>query len=170
MGIVDIILLLCFIPGIVRGISKGFVHQIISLASIFIGAWLAVKFSALVSNWLTNYMQLDPKVLKIISFAIIVLLAILLLYWLGELITNAFKATDMGWLNRLLGLVFSIVKVALILGLLIMLFDGLNDKIHLFKPEVFDDAVLYNALKDFGQSILPFLKSFISGGAAPIEA
>lgn len=170
MGIPDIILLLCFIPAIVRGITKGFVLQLISLISIFIGAWLAVKFSSLVSTWLLSYVQIDPKIMKIVSFAIIVVLAILLLYWVGELLTKVIKVATLGWLNRLLGLVFSVIKVALILGLIIILFDGINEKWHLLKPEVLDEAVIYNALKDFGQSVLPFLKSFINGGAATTVA
>ena len=35
MGILDIILLCCFIPAIVQGISKGFISQVISIHSPF---------------------------------------------------------------------------------------------------------------------------------------
>ena len=45
MGTLDIILLICFIPALVRGIQKGFIEQVISLASIFIGAWMAYRFA-----------------------------------------------------------------------------------------------------------------------------
>ena len=34
MATLDIILLICFIPGIIRGISKGFLEQALSLAGI----------------------------------------------------------------------------------------------------------------------------------------
>ena len=169
MGILDIILLLCFIPGIVRGITKGFVQQLISLASIFIGAWLAVKFSSLVSTWLMKYIELDPKIIKVISFAVIVILAVLLLYWIGQLVSKVIKIATLGWLDKLLGIVFAILKVALVLGLLIMLFEGVNGKLGLVKADTLDDSALYCAIRDFGQTVLPFLKKFISGGNAVIE-
>ena len=165
MGILDIILLCCFIPAIVQGISKGFVKQVISLVSILVGAWAAFKFSSLVSDWLTRYFTLDSKIINVVAFAIIVILAVLLLYWLGELLTKVIKVTALGWINRILGVVFAVAKVALILGLIIMVFEGINSKFGFVKPGVLDDAVVYQFLKTSAQNIFPYLKSFITGGA-----
>lgn len=166
MGILDIVLLLCFIPAIVRGLSKGFIAEIISLVSIILGAWLAFKFSDLASTWLSNYLQLEPKTLHILAFAIIIILTILLLYWLGQLLTKIIKIATLGWLNRLMGMIIGILKVALLLGIIIMVFEGLNDKWHLVKPAVTDEAVVYNALKDFAHTIFPYLKSFVTNAAS----
>ena len=44
MNTLDIVILLLFIPGIVRGISKGFIEQVISLVGIVLSAYLAFKF------------------------------------------------------------------------------------------------------------------------------
>ena len=122
MGILDIVLLVCFVPAIVQGITKGFVQQVISLVSIILGVWLATRFSNLIGSWLATYFTIDPKLLNIIAFAIIVILAVLLLYWLGQLITKVIKIATLGWLNRILGVVLAILKTALILGILILLF------------------------------------------------
>ena len=37
MTILDIVLLACFIPAIVQGLTKGFIQQVISIAAIIIG-------------------------------------------------------------------------------------------------------------------------------------
>lgn len=100
MGILDIILLCCFIPAIVQGISKGFVSQVISILSLILGVWAAFKFSKLMSGWLTNFVQLDPKILNIVSFIAVAVLVILLLYFVGRLITKAFDAASITWRNR----------------------------------------------------------------------
>jgi len=168
MGILDIILLVCFIPAIVQGISKGFVKQVISTISIIVGAWAAFHFSSMVSAWLAQYFTVDPKVLNIIAFSVVVILAILLLYWLGELITKVIKISALGWLNTILGILFGIIKVALILGLLIMVFEGINAKFGLVKPGVLDDAVVYQFLKTSAQNIFPYLKSFVTGAIANV--
>ena len=57
MNLLDIILLILFIPAIIRGISKGFIEQIIALASLFLSAWLAYLFSNTVSGWLGQYVS-----------------------------------------------------------------------------------------------------------------
>lgn len=163
MGILDIVLLICFVPAIVQGISKGFVQQAISLISILVGVWTAGRFSSMVVSWLSSYFTIDPRLLNIISFTIIVVVAILLLYWIGQLLTKVIKIATLGWLNRLLGVVLSIVTTALLLGLLILLFEGINAKFELVKPTKLEDASVYCALRDFGNKVFPFLKSLISG-------
>ncbi|MCQ2182224.1 MAG: CvpA family protein [Bacteroidales bacterium] len=166
MGILDIILLVCFIPAIVQGISKGFVKQAISAISILVGAWAAFRFSRLVSVWLSQYLSIDPKVLNIIAFSVIVILAVFLLFWIGELLTRVIKITALGWLNTLLGILLGVLTVALILGLLIMVFEGMNDKFSIVKPGTLDNAVVYQFLKDFAQTVFPYLKNFVTGAPA----
>lgn len=166
MGILDIVLLLCFVPAIVQGIMKGFVQQVISLVAILVGAWLAFRFSSLIAGWLSAYFTLDPKILNVAAFAIIVILAVLLIYWLGQLITKVIKIATLGWLNRVLGVIFAIAKTALILGLLVMVFESVNGKFGLVKPGKLDDSGVYCLLRNFANSVFPYLKSLVSGGNA----
>jgi membrane protein required for colicin V production len=165
MAILDIILLLCFIPAIVSGISKGFVKQVIDLVAILIAAWAAFHFSKPLGALLAQHVTLDPSVLNVISFVLIAIVAALLLNLVASLITKALKALSLGFVNRLLGLVFAILKVGLILGLLILLFETLNNSLHLVKPEVTENAVVYNTLRDIANQIFPILKTFVTGGA-----
>ena len=170
MAILDIILLLCFVPAIVSGISKGFVKQVVDFVAILAAAWAAFHFSTVLSGWLGQYITLDKTVLDVISFVLIIIAAALLFNLVGALITKALNALSLGFLNRLLGLVFAILKVALILGLVILLFESLNSTLHLVKPEVTENAVVYNALKDAADKIFPILKTFVSGATDPAAA
>ena len=170
MAILDIILLLCFIPAIVTGISKGFVTQVINFVAILAAAWAAFKFSSVLGTWLAQYITLDATVLKVISFVLIAIVVALLLHLVAAIITKTLKTLQLGFINRLLGLVFGVLKVALILGLLILLFESLNSTLHLVKPEVTENAVVYNALKNAANAIFPILKSFVSGGTEAVDA
>lgn len=162
MGILDIILLLCFIPGIVTGISKGFVKQVVEFGAILGGAWAAFHFSSSLSVWLAQYFNLDKVILHIISFIIIMLIIALIMNLLANLLTKILNVIALGWLNGILGLIFGILKVALILALIIMVFEGLNNSFELLKPGSLDDSVVYNAIKEIGQKIFPYLKEFVS--------
>lgn len=163
MAILDIVILCLFVPAIVQGISKGFVSQLISIVSILAGLWAGFKFSEVLAAWLGQYITMDAGVLRVICFIVVALIAIVVLNLLGDLLTKLLQSVSLGWLNRITGLIFAILKAALIIGLLILLFDSINAKFHFIKEEVFDNAVVYGAVKDFAQKILPDIKSLIAG-------
>ncbi|MCR4824946.1 MAG: CvpA family protein [Bacteroidales bacterium] len=168
MAILDIILLLCFVPAIVSGISKGFIKQAVDLVAILVAAWAAFHFSTVVADWLSQYITLEKTILNVVSFILIAIVVALLLNLVGSLITNAMKALSLGFINRLLGLVFAVLKVGLLLGLLILVFESLNSTLHLVKPESVSNAVVYNFLKDAAERIFPILKTFVTGGNDPV--
>ena len=157
----DIIILICFIPAIIRGLQKGFIEQAVALVSLVLGAWLAFRFSSVVSGWLHPYLEVSETVLNVISFAVIVIAVVLILFLLGRLLTGIVNLVLLGWLDRLLGLVFAILKAALIIGLAVVLFDTLNLKFEFVKAEVLDASVLYNPIKDLAYAIFPYLKELI---------
>ncbi len=161
METLDIIILICFIPAIIRGLQKGFIEQAVALVSLVLGAWLAFHFSTLVSDWLHPYIDVSETVLNIISFAIIVIVAVLLIFLVGRMLTGLVNLVMLGWLNRILGLVFALLKAALIIGLAVVLFDTLNLKFEFVKNEVLDASVLYNPIKDLSYTIFPYLKELL---------
>ena len=73
MTILDIILLLCFVPAVVAGISKGFVSQVVQIAALILGAWAAFHFSSVICDWLSQYLTMDGTMLKIIAFILVII-------------------------------------------------------------------------------------------------
>lgn len=161
MATLDIIILICFIPAVIRGLQKGFIEQAVALISIVLGAWLAFKFSSMVCDWLKAYIDVSETVLNIISFALIIIVTAFLLFLVGRLLTGFMKLVLLGWLDRLLGIVFALLKTALIIGLTIVMFDTLNVKFEFVKAETLDASVLYNPIKDMAYTIFPYLKELL---------
>jgi len=162
MGTLDIILLVCFIPALVQGIRKGFLQQITGIVSIFLGAFIAFKFSSTVSAWLLPLFEnINPKLLEVISFAIIVVIVVLVLLLLCNLLVKLLRDITLEWINRLLGLLFSVFKAALILGLVITVFEGINNVFTIVDKTVLDDSVMYTAIKAFSNAVFPFIKDLL---------
>ena len=162
METLDIILLVCFEPAIVTGLTKGFVAQIISLASLLIGVWAAFRFASPLAGLLAKYISLEPDVLSIIAFALSVIITVLVLNLLGKLITKVMQMASLGWANRLLGLAFALFKTALVLSLLIFIFEPLNTQFSLVKPEVVEASKIYPLLDGFATRVFPFLKDLLA--------
>ena len=158
MNALDIVILLLFIPGIIRGISKGFIEQAVSLAGIVASVWMAFKFSSLVSEKLSAYINVSDTVLKIVSFIIILIVVSIVVLLIAKLLTGLFKMANLGWVNRLLGFVFAVALSAVVISVVIVLFDTVNDKFELIQSPVLTESLLFNALRDFGYTVFPFLK------------
>lgn len=164
MAIIDIILLVCFIPAIVQGLTKGFIKQVAGIVAIVAGAWAAYSFSNLLSEWMASAITVsNPKVLTVVSYIVIALIVILILAILGEAITKALQAISLGPANRLLGLIFSIMKTALLLGLIILLFEYLNGFLHLADKDTLQNTVLYDSLKRIACKLFPFIQDMVGG-------
>lgn len=158
MNILDIILLICFVPAVVQGFRKGFISQVIAIISIIAGVWLSFHFATVVSTWLSQYIQGSEQVMKVVSFALIFIAAIAVLALLGKLIEGVVKLVMLGWLNRLLGVIFSLLKAGLIVGLCIMAFCSLNNTFVLVSEETLETSVLFPPLKDLAYTVFPYLK------------
>ena len=162
MSILDVILLICFIPALIQGLKKGFIAQVISIASIIIGIWASSRFADVVGEWLAKYITVSDQIMKVVSFALILIAVFLALAAVGKLLEGMFKMVTLGWLNRLLGLVFSLVKTSLILGLLIMVFTSLNETFNLVNEATLNESVLYTPFKEAAFKIFPYIKDMLT--------
>lgn len=158
MSILDVILLICFIPALIQGLKKGFISQVISIVSLIAGVWMSFEFSTAVSAWLAQYVEASEKLLKIASFAIIMIGVFIILGIVGKSLEGILKFIMLGWLNRLLGVVFAFIKTGLVIGIVIILFNSLNNSLNLVSEETLAQSVLYPPLKDMAYTIFPYLK------------
>lgn len=162
MNVLDIILLICFVPAIITGIRKGFIAQVFSIISMVAGIWLSFQFSELLSNWIGRWIHASHSLLQIIAFIIILVLVIIAFTALSKLLEATIKIILLGWLNRLLGVIFAILKYVLIIGLVLVAFDWINSELGLVRKSVLDSSVLYRPLLDAADTIFPYLKGLIS--------
>lgn len=163
MTILDIVLLLCLIPAVVSGYTKGFVNQLVDLAAIIAGAWIALRFSNVVSTWLGGYVTWDRNVLYIVSFVILVMAVVLVLNLVGGLITKALQTVKLGWINRICGVLLGIAKTVVLLAIPVMIFQSLNAQFNLVDPEKLQTSQVYKFLSDFANTVFPYFKSIVTG-------
>ena len=162
MNILDIVLLVCLIPAVIQGLRKGFIAQVVAIISLVLGGWLAYRFSSAVTEWLGQWISASGPALNIIAFILIFAIVVTLLFLLGKILEESIKIILLGWLNKLLGLVFSLFKYVLVIGLLIILFDSINGKFGLVSDEFLDSSFLYSGIRSISWSVFPYLKSLFA--------
>ena len=66
----------------------------------------------------------------------------------------------LGWINKLAGGFFSLVKTILLLSILFNLFQKININNMIAKEETLDDSVFYNPIQETSKYIYPSLETW----------
>jgi membrane protein required for colicin V production len=162
MNILDAIILLCLIPAVIQGLRKGFISQVISILSIVVGVWAAARFTRIVMGWISQYITASEQIIGIVAFVLILIGVFLILGVVGKVLESILKLTMLGWLNKLLGMVFSTLKVILIIGLIFISFHSIAISSGLVSPGIFHSSTLYGPISDIANSVFPYIKSILT--------
>lgn len=161
MGILDIIIICCLLPCLYFGAKNGFIKQVISLIIIFLGIKLSISFSAPVTQWMQDRFELQPVWVSIISFAVVFIVVALVFALIEKLLDAVVKVTMLGWLNCLLGIVFSMLKVVVLLSILAYFVNSINGLLGFISEDQIAESNFFKPLLDLADKIFPALKSII---------
>ena len=164
LGILDIIILLIIAASAIFGVFKGFVRQLVSIASLVLGIWCAGKFTGYLSTYIKDWLSLEmsQQTLHIILFIVIFILAVVIAHFLGKGVEGMIKLTMLGWLNRLLGFLFGAAKAIIILSVVVCAINWINGTFHLIPEDFLAKSRGYALLADFAKEFFPFLQKYFS--------
>jgi len=120
MNVLDIIIIATMVFFVVKGVLRGFIREVASLAGIILGILLASAFQPQVTTYLKPYLP-DTSYLSLISFAAIFILILVLCNLLGWGLQHFFSKVFLGWLDRTLGAALAILKGVILTYLVIVL-------------------------------------------------
>jgi membrane protein required for colicin V production len=120
MNPLDVLIIVTMIFLVVRGVWRGFVREIASLAGVILGIWLAIRFHSDATEYLKSRIP-SGDYLSLVSFAAIFLSVLVLCNILGWALKIIFRKVSMGWTDRTLGAGLAVVKGVIITYLVIVL-------------------------------------------------
>lgn len=109
MNILDYLILIPLIYLTVKGILRGFIREISSLAGIILGVWLGIICQPVLAKVLFRFFNY-PRLIPLVSMALIFMVILILCNLAGWGLRRLFKKTLLGWFDRLMGGVFAVLK------------------------------------------------------------
>lgn len=159
MNTFDIIITALLVFGFIRGLLKGLFVEIASLVALILGVYGAIHFSYFAAALLKNYVSWDEKYLTIVAFALTFAVIVIVIALLGKLFTKIANFAALGFLNKLLGGVFGVLKIGLILSVILLVFSKLNNTIPFMSEEQQEATILYKPIKNLAPILFPsFIK------------
>ncbi len=169
MNYFDIIIIIPLLWGAFKGFKKGLIIELASLIALFLGVWGAIKFSTVTGNYLNESFTLDEKFLPLISFAVTFILIVVAVYSLAKLLEKIIKAVALGFINKLAGLAFGVLKVTLIVSIMLYIVDKINRKFSFIEPHQIETSLLYNPVKNIAPVVLPVIDDLTDTENLPIS-
>ncbi len=155
MGVIDIVLGALILFGLVRGFMKGLFVEVASLVALIAGVYGAIHFSNFAAEFLQTKTEWNEKTINITAFAITFIVIVLAIALAGKALTKLADFAALGIINKLLGGVFGALKIALILSVVLNIFDKMNNTITFIDEENIDSTILYKPVKALVPLIFP---------------
>jgi membrane protein required for colicin V production len=158
MSFLDIILGALLVYALYKGIKNGLFVEIASFVSLVVGIFVAIKFSYFMKNILTNTVSWSPKYIEITAFALTFLIVVVGIHLLAKFFTSIADFAYLGWLNKLGGATFSVLKTILALSIIFNIFQKINVNNLIVKQETLDNSMFYNPVQKVSIFIYPTLE------------
>lgn len=155
MNTIDIILLIFLGFGLIRGLIRGIIVELATFLAIILGIYGAIYFSFYVSEELKQYISLNPATMKAFSFGITLIVIMISVMLLAKWLTKVVKSVSLGFLNRLLGGIFGLLKQVVIAGSVFLFLEKtwFIERQRLIPIDLEKKSVLYEPVKKGGELI-----------------
>ncbi|PIF00689.1 MAG: colicin V production protein [Maribacter sp.] len=150
MGILDIILGLLLIYGLYKGFKNGLFIEIASIIALVAGLYGAIHFSYIAGGYLSENMEWNERYMNITAFIITFAIIVLSVHLAGKFLTKIADFAMLGLLNKIAGGIFGALKVAVIVGAILVFFERANSAVNLVKNKTLEESVLYGPVKEIG--------------------
>ena len=158
MGFLDIIVCALLVFAFYKGVVNGLFVELASLISLVLGIYFAVKFSSFMKEILMEYVKWNPNSIQIVAFIITFIVVVIAIHLLGKFLTGIANFAFLGWLNKLGGGFFRVLKTVLIVSIVFSLFEKINYNNYLAKQETLDKSIFFNPIQKIAGYIFPSIK------------
>lgn len=157
MNYLDIILVIPLAYGLVQGLRKGLIKEIAGLIAIILGIYLARYFSLPASQALIEMTGWAANICTLLAYALVFIAVSLSISALSYMLSKIIGAIMLGWLNRLLGAIFGVVKMTLLLSVILNFLLIMNQFVPIKEKPIVQQSLLYSPIENLMGEVLPLL-------------
>ena len=162
MGFLDILLGCLLLYGLIKGIWNGFFVELASFISLLVGIYVAIKFSYLMKSIICSHVSWNPKTIQIAAFAITFILVVVGISLLAKAFTKIANFASLGFINKIAGGVFGLLKTILILSISLNVFQKMNAHNTFVAKQTLENSLFFNPIQKISTFIYPSIEGWIS--------
>jgi len=157
MNTIDIILAVILIFGAINGFLRGLFIEVTTLVGLVLGVYGAIHFSYFLGDFLKDSVSWEESMIQVVSFAGTFLIILISLVLLGKALTKIAETIALGFFNKIVGAIFGFLKYALILSIVLLVYDQISGSFPFVEKKKVKESVLYEPVKNLAPTIFPKL-------------
>ncbi len=152
MNGLDIFFAVLLLWAVFNGWRRGLVRQLFSLAGVILGIWITAKYGARVGAWIPG----DAIYTTPAGYVLLLLASMIGLGLLGRAVSGLFSLAGFGTLDVVLGVLLSVVKWALLAGVLCYGFVRLDPDGVVLDHKYRSGSRVFAPLSRIPERVMPF--------------
>lgn len=143
MNTFDYIIFVPVIFGFIFGLFKGFVYELVSFLAIFVAFLAAEILTPVVKPIVIGVFNTSEKTGNILAYIIVFAGTMLLMFLSSKFTEKIISKIHLKWANTLAGGILGALKFALIISVLMNVFDAVDSRFHIVKDDKKEASIGY---------------------------
>jgi membrane protein required for colicin V production len=157
MNWIDAVIVIILVLSMLSGFINGFIKEVASLAALILGIWGAIRFSTFTAGKLYDYFDMTGQYVGIIAFVVTFGLIVVFIHFIGMVADKIVTSISLGFLNRILGIAFGLLKSILILSVIFVVLNVIDSKRPFLPREKIEGSSFFNPISDIAPALFPII-------------
>lgn len=158
MNFVDIIIVVPLVYAAWRGFKKGLIIEVFTLLALLVGIYAGIHFSDWTSARIEEYFDFDANYLPVIAFTVTFLAVGAMVFFAGKMLEQMVKVVNLSPINKIMGVVFGMLKMVYTLSILIILLETYDERGDFIPEETKENSLLYTPVKLTASATIPAIE------------
>lgn len=156
MNYFDIIVGALLAFALFKGFKNGLIIELASLAALVLGLLGAIMFSSITADYLSQY--INSNHIGLIAFIVTFILIVIGVHLVAKVVDKLVAAIALGPVNRILGAVFSLLKYAFILSVILAVLNSFDRNAKIIPEEQRENSYLYGPVSSIASLVFPYIQ------------
>lgn len=157
LNVLDIVIMIPLGYGVYKGWKNGFMIEVSTLVALLLGLYFAINYSDIAKNLLINQLDIHSSYIEYFAFIITFVIVVIAINFLGKALSKLLSAMALGLINKIFGVVFSLLKYAIILTVIIIVTENADKKLHFMSQKFKNKSILYREIYKHGNEALELI-------------
>ncbi len=157
---IDAVIGLLLLLDVLKGIKNGLVSEAGTIFGILVGFFVASATGNAMGRFLLPVCKNSLQWSGVLGFLLTFLAVLLLILILSKLFEGFLETLSLGWMNKLAGGVFCLLRSALVLSIVLNLYQAIDNDCSLIGKEKVKASVFYKPIRNFAPAIFPTFRLF----------
>lgn len=124
-----------------------------------LGIYAGITFSDMLSKWAVKEFDLSTEFLPILSFSALFIAVVIGVHFIGKGLEKVVNMAAMKLVNKLAGLIFSVLRMGLIISGILMIINAFDAHAAIVPKSAKENSLLYGPVSMLALKVIPAVKN-----------